>query len=123
MRVGPGLDSPRWLALVLALAFVWVYGYGIASYPLKWEEPRRCLVAQEMIESGDYVAPRLLGRPYYNKPPMQAWLIVAVTESLPVSPSLSVRSSAATRIRRPAVPTSCRTSRSACSCNRKSWRG
>jgi 4-amino-4-deoxy-L-arabinose transferase-like glycosyltransferase len=56
------------------LAFV--YLRGIATDPLRWEEPRRALVAAEMIRRGDYVVPRLMGEPYLNKPPMHGWLIV-----------------------------------------------
>jgi 4-amino-4-deoxy-L-arabinose transferase-like glycosyltransferase len=63
-------------AAVIAALLAWVYLTGAASFPLKWEEPRRALIAQEMIHSGDYVVPRLLGEPYLNKPPLQNWLIV-----------------------------------------------
>jgi len=61
---------------VLLLALAWIYGYGIAAYPLKWEEPRRALVAFEMVERHDYIVPHLLGEPYRNKPPLHNWLIV-----------------------------------------------
>ena len=67
---------PRWAIAAIVVGFLWVYGYGLTSFPLKWEEPRRCLVAMEMIERGDYLVPHLHGRPYFNKPPMQNWLIV-----------------------------------------------
>ncbi len=60
---------------VLLLALAWIYGYGIAAYPLKWEEPRRALVAFEMVERQDYIVPHLLGEPYRNKPPLHNWLI------------------------------------------------
>jgi 4-amino-4-deoxy-L-arabinose transferase-like glycosyltransferase len=58
----------------VALAFV--YLRGIATEPLRWEEPRRALVAAEMMRRDDYVVPRLLGEPYLNKPPMHGWTIV-----------------------------------------------
>jgi 4-amino-4-deoxy-L-arabinose transferase-like glycosyltransferase len=64
-------------ALAVALGFV--YLSGIASFPLRWEEPRRALVATEMIARGDYVVSRLLGRPYLNKPPMHSWAIAAAS--------------------------------------------
>jgi 4-amino-4-deoxy-L-arabinose transferase-like glycosyltransferase len=69
-----------------------VYLRGIATDPLRWEEPRRALVAAEMIHRADYVVPRLLGEPYLNKPPMQSWLIVLLAggEARRVGP-LSVR--------------------------------
>lgn len=72
----PALRLPAWAWTALALALAFVYLRGIASDPLRWEEPRRALVAAEMIHRADYVVPRLLGEPYLNKPPMQSWLIV-----------------------------------------------
>jgi 4-amino-4-deoxy-L-arabinose transferase-like glycosyltransferase len=71
------LPAWAWAALAVVLAFV--YLRGIASDPLRWEEPRRALVASEMIRRGDYVVPRLLGEPYLNKPPMHGWLIVLLS--------------------------------------------
>lgn len=61
---------------VLTLALAWIYLYGVTAYPLKWEEPRRALVAFEMVARQDYVVPHLLGEPYRNKPPLHNWLIV-----------------------------------------------
>ena len=74
---GPATVPKAWLLLV-GLILVWIYGYRIAANPLTWEEPRRCLVALEMIYRGDYVVPHVLGEPYRNKPPLQNWLIVLV---------------------------------------------
>ncbi|MBN2564429.1 MAG: hypothetical protein JXB46_01840 [Candidatus Eisenbacteria bacterium] len=68
--------SSRVLLLLLAMVLLWVYCYGISSNPLTWEEPRRCLVASEMIHRGDYIVPRLLGEVYVSKPPLQSWLVV-----------------------------------------------
>jgi 4-amino-4-deoxy-L-arabinose transferase-like glycosyltransferase len=88
----PALRLPAWAWAALALALAFVYLRGIASDPLRWEEPRRALVAVEMIHRADYVVPRLLGEPYLNKPPMQSWLIVLLAggEARRVGP-LSVR--------------------------------
>jgi hypothetical protein len=41
--------------LLMGLILLWIYGYRIAANPLTWEEPRRCLVALEMIYRGDYI--------------------------------------------------------------------
>ena len=41
------------------------------------DEPRRALVTLEMIYSGDYLVPTLLGEPYLNKPPLYNWIIAA----------------------------------------------
>ena len=74
-------DAPRAATLTLiGPVTVWIYTYGVAGNPLKWEEPRRCLVAMEMIHSGDYVVPRLLGELYLNKPVLQNPLIALASE-------------------------------------------
>jgi 4-amino-4-deoxy-L-arabinose transferase-like glycosyltransferase len=70
-----GLGRPAlWTIALLCLG--WVYLFGIASNPARWEEPRRCLVAMEMIASGDYVVPTVMGEIYLKKPPLYNWLIV-----------------------------------------------
>lgn len=73
------MKSTRLFLLAVAVSLVWIYGYRISSNALVWEEPRRCLVAMEMIERGDYVVPRLLGEVYRNKPPLQNWLLVLLS--------------------------------------------
>lgn len=45
---------------------------------LRGEEPRRALVAWEMIHRGDYLLPTIQGWPYYNKPPLFNWVLAAV---------------------------------------------
>ena len=70
------LRLPAWAWAALAVVLAFVYLRGIAGDPLRWEEPRRALVASEMIRRADGVVPRLLGEPYLNKPPMHSWLIV-----------------------------------------------
>jgi 4-amino-4-deoxy-L-arabinose transferase-like glycosyltransferase len=72
---GPAALPKVWM-LLTGLILLWIYGYGISANPLTWEEPRRCLVALEMIYRGDYIVPHVLGEPYRNKPPLLNWLIV-----------------------------------------------
>lgn len=69
-------NPTRLFLLAAAASLLWIYGYRISANALVWEEPRRCLVAMEMIERGDYRVPRLLGEIYRNKPPLQNWLLV-----------------------------------------------
>jgi 4-amino-4-deoxy-L-arabinose transferase-like glycosyltransferase len=45
------------------------------ALPLYHEEPRRAIIAQEMILSGDYVSPTVYQQAYTKKPPLQNWLI------------------------------------------------
>lgn len=57
---------------------MWLFGYRLSYAPPHWEEPRRAIVAFEMIHNGDYVVPTVLGEPYTKKPPLQNWLIAAL---------------------------------------------
>src|SRR5262245_13217091 len=43
------------------------------------DEARFALLAQDVLSRGDWLHPRLNGQPYYNKPPLQAWLITVVS--------------------------------------------
>ncbi len=52
------------------------------TIPLKFEEPRRGVVALEMLFSGDYISPTINGEPYYNKPPVYNWILVGLFKSL-----------------------------------------
>lgn len=72
---GPPALPKVWM-LLTGFVLLWIYGYGISANPLTWEEPRRSLVALEMIYRGDYIVPHVLGEPYRNKPPLLNWLIV-----------------------------------------------
>ncbi len=51
--------------------------FGMGNAPLLLEEPRRGLVAMEMLYSGDYVHTTVHGAPYYNKPPLFNWIAAA----------------------------------------------
>ncbi|MEQ1354541.1 MAG: glycosyltransferase family 39 protein, partial [Candidatus Acidiferrum sp.] len=37
------------------------------------DEPRYAWIARDMAESGDWVTPRLYGRPWFEKPPLYYW--------------------------------------------------
>lgn len=59
----------------MLLLWALLYLPGIFTPELKGEEPRRALVAYEMIQSGDWMQPRIAGEIYDNKPPLFNWLI------------------------------------------------
>ena len=61
------------LGLVLLL-FSFFYQLGI--YPLFLEEPRRALIALEMVIQDNYWAPTVMGDFYHKKPPVYNWLVV-----------------------------------------------
>ncbi len=50
----------------------------IDAIDLRFEEPRRALVAAEMTMTGDYIIPHIHGEPYYNKPPLFNWAIAGL---------------------------------------------
>lgn len=50
---------------------------GLNIIGLRAEEPRRAIVAMEMVLSGEYVVPHINGMEYYNKPPLFNWLLAA----------------------------------------------
>ncbi len=53
---------------------------GLNMVELRAEEPRRAVVAMEMVLSGEYVVPHINGAEYYNKPPLFNWLMAAFFE-------------------------------------------
>src|SRR5687767_6850737 len=67
--------------LVAVFLFSWVaflYTFGLGTLPPRWEEPRRCIVAFEMVTNHDYVVPTCYGEVYAKKPPLQNWLIALI---------------------------------------------
>ena len=61
---------PILIALSMLLFLVNLGGYDL------WppDEPRFAQVAREMLDSGDYLVPRMNGKPYTEKPPMLFWM-------------------------------------------------
>ncbi|MGA0559089.1 ArnT family glycosyltransferase [Larkinella sp. VNQ87] len=65
-----------WQVLSIALLIPALFSYlGYLPLDTGSDEPRRALVALEMILSGDYLTPTLNGELYFNKPPLYNWLI------------------------------------------------
>ncbi|GAB3260758.1 hypothetical protein GCM10027347_25310 [Larkinella harenae] len=64
------------LSVVLLLPALFSY-LGYLPLDTGSDEPRRALVALEMILSGDYLTPTLNGELYFNKPPLYNWLIAS----------------------------------------------
>lgn len=69
----PGLLALLTLALALPVLLL-----NIGRMPLLVDEPIRALVALEMHYSGHFFQPTLQGLPYYNKPPLFNWLLIAL---------------------------------------------
>lgn len=72
--------DPRWFRYgtfaVLAVA-LWAFSYRLGAMPLLDDpnEAEYAEVAREMVESGDWISPRLNYVLFLNKPPLTYWLI------------------------------------------------
>jgi 4-amino-4-deoxy-L-arabinose transferase-like glycosyltransferase len=74
-------SSPACIAVLLGAALV-LFFYGLGSSELWRTESLRAILAQEMLDSGDWIVPRLYGEPLFTKPP--GMYIAIVLCSLPV---------------------------------------
>src|SRR5688572_9659051 len=61
------------VAMCYALFFHNLGGLGLVGP----DEPRYAAIAREMLQTGDYITPRLHGTPWFEKPPLLYWLAVA----------------------------------------------
>ncbi|MBO6518174.1 MAG: glycosyltransferase family 39 protein, partial [Bacteroidia bacterium] len=50
--------------------------HGLGMMPLSADEPIRALVAADMAINGNYIAPKLNGEVYLNKPPLYNWMLL-----------------------------------------------
>src|SRR6266704_1091874 len=64
------------LAIVL-LVWALIYLPALGSIAIKGEEGRRILPAVRMLETGNYIVPRIGSNPYFRKPPLVNWLVAA----------------------------------------------
>lgn len=66
------VNTQFYLLLILAAVAMCI---GMQVAPLHLEEPRRALVAMEMLYSGEWIHTTIHGAPYYNKPPLFNWVL------------------------------------------------
>lgn len=62
-----------WLALILATLYVCYFSHLGAIGFVGPDEPRYAWIARAMAETGDWVTPRLYGKPWFEKPPLYYW--------------------------------------------------
>ena len=55
------------------------------------EEPRRALISEAMLESGDFIVPRYREEVYVAKPPLFNWLVIGVSQVFGEINELSLR--------------------------------
>jgi 4-amino-4-deoxy-L-arabinose transferase-like glycosyltransferase len=62
-----------WAVLIAATLYVCYFSHLGAIGFVGPDEPRYAWIARDMAESGDWVTPRLYGRPWFEKPPLFYW--------------------------------------------------
>jgi len=79
MQRAGGRAGNRWrtMAVGLALGFVSAGLLQGARGIYDSTEGRYCLAAREMLESGRWLEPTLLGQPHWTKPPLTYWVLAA----------------------------------------------
>jgi 4-amino-4-deoxy-L-arabinose transferase-like glycosyltransferase len=67
--------APRvgWAILIVATLYVCYFSHLGAIGFVGPDEPRYAYVARDMVETGDWVTPRLYGRPWFEKPSLYYW--------------------------------------------------
>jgi 4-amino-4-deoxy-L-arabinose transferase-like glycosyltransferase len=63
--------------LVVLAVWAAIYLPALGSLEIKGEEGRRILPAVRMMETGDYIVPKVGSEPYLRKPPLINWLVAA----------------------------------------------
>jgi len=62
-----------WAILILATLYVCYFSHLGAIGFVGPDEPRYAWIARDMVETGDWVTPRLYGKPWFEKPPLFYW--------------------------------------------------
>src|SRR5436305_492150 len=70
------MSRPASFAVVI-LCWAAIYLPGLGSLEIKGEEGRRILPSVTMLETGNYLVPRVGSEPYFRKPPLVNWLVAA----------------------------------------------
>lgn len=72
----------RYFAWLLYGLFALALFHHLGTHPLYQEEPRRGLVALEMLFNDNLIVPTQFGEYYYNKPPLWNWIVLMGFELL-----------------------------------------
>jgi 4-amino-4-deoxy-L-arabinose transferase-like glycosyltransferase len=60
------------VAITVTLYFCYFHQLGVVGL-MGPDEPRYAWIARDMMESGDWITPRLYGSPWFEKPPLYYW--------------------------------------------------
>ncbi|MCC6422930.1 MAG: glycosyltransferase family 39 protein [Phycisphaerales bacterium] len=74
-----------WSALLVVLAAVVVLGWRVGASPLSGTEGHRAITAHQMLQSGEYLVPKLYGYTYLKKPPLDYWILAGFERVLGAS--------------------------------------
>ena len=66
----------RYFLIVIIVFLLGSLFANLGIHPLYHEEPRRGLIALEMIFSDNWIVPTIHGEFYYNKPPLYNWMLI-----------------------------------------------
>ena len=76
-NVPPNFRSPiarvAWVVLILATLYISYFANLSAVGFIGPDEPRYAWIARDMTQTGDWVTPRLYGKPWFEKPPLYYW--------------------------------------------------
>src|SRR6202048_4230536 len=67
------LRKISWAVLILLTLYVCYFSHLGAFGFIGPDEPRYAWIARDMAESGDWITPRLYGKPWFEKPPPYYW--------------------------------------------------
>jgi 4-amino-4-deoxy-L-arabinose transferase-like glycosyltransferase len=62
-----------WIVLIIATLYVCYFSHLGAIGFVGPDEPRYAWIARDMVETGDWVTPRLYGKPWFEKPVLYYW--------------------------------------------------
>ncbi len=62
-----------WAVLIVATLYVCYFSHLGAIGFVGPDEPRYAWIARDMAETGDWITPRLYGKPWFEKPPLYYW--------------------------------------------------
>src|ERR1041384_5421122 len=69
----PRAQRIGWAILVIATLYICYFSHlGVIGF-VGPDEPRYAWIARDMAETGDWVTPRLYGKPWFEKPPLLYW--------------------------------------------------
>lgn len=71
----------EWEFWLLAAITTTIYFSRVADLPLRGEEPRRAMVAQEILDRGDWIVPRQQGTLFLSRPPVGSWPIAWLAQA------------------------------------------